>query len=542
MGSALVDRRHDGEEDNAMIAAMPLLLLLPAPAAPAPAPGSACESLARLALPATTIASALSVAAGPMTMPQGPPAQVPALCRVTGQIKPSPDSDVQFEVWMPASGWNGRFEGIGNGGFAGYLDLRALARAAAAGYAAGATDTGHRGTPTDASWALGHPEKVVDFGYRAIHEMTVVGKAIAAAFYARPVQRAYFHGCSNGGRQALMEAQRFPEDYDGIIAGAPANDFTHLLAQAVFNRQATEGDAAAYIPASKIPAIEAATVAQCDAKDGVEDGVVDDPRACVFRAASLLCKGGDSDACLTAPQVGALEKLYAGPHGGVPVHPGLVAGGATGPGSWPLWVTGPEAGKSLIGTFGTQFFRNMVFENPSWDFRTFALDRDTRVVDAKLARTLNSTDPDLSTFRRRGGKLILWHGWSDPAISPLNAIRYYESVQAKMGASQTDAFARLFMLPGVQHCDGGPGPTGFYGAGALKRDAGHDVDLAIERWVEDGVAPAQIVAAKFKTPGEPASGVAATRPLCPYPLVARYKGTGSKDEAGSFSCVGAQTK
>ena len=525
-----------------MIAAMPFLLLLPLAAAPAP--GATCESLTKLALPATTIASAQPVAAGPLALPQGPPADVPAFCKVAGSIKPSADSDIQFEVWLPMSGWNGKFKGASNGGFAGYLDLRSLARAVTLGYAAAATDTGHRGTPTDATWALGHPEKVADFGYRAIHEMTVAGKAIAAAFYGRPVSRAYFNGCSNGGRQALMEAQRFPEDYDGIIAGAPANDFTHLLAQAVFNRQATESDPAAYIPASKVPAIETATLAQCDAKDGVEDGVVDDPTACVFRPAALLCPSGApaSDSCLTAPQVSAIEKLYAGPRGAVPVHPGLVAGGATGPGSWPLWVTGPEAGKSLIGTFGTQFFRNMVFEDPSWDFRSFQVERDTKIVDPKLARTLNATDPDLSAFRKRGGKLVIWHGWSDPAISPLNAIRYYESVQAKMGARETDAFARLFMLPGVQHCDGGPGATGFNGANAIKRDAEHDVNVAVERWVEEGVAPAQIVAAKFKTPAEPASGVARTRPLCPYPQVARYKGTGSTDEAGNFACASAQKK
>jgi hypothetical protein len=525
-----------------MIAAMTLLLLRPLAAAPAPS--ATCESLAKLALPNTTMTSALPMAAGPLSMPPGPPADVPAFCRVTGTLKPSADSDIQFEVWLPASGWNGRLTSAGNGGFAGSMNLRAMARAIANGYAAAATDTGHRGIGTDASWALGHPEKIVDFGYRGIHEMTVAGKALAAAFYGRPVAHAYFNGCSNGGRQALMEAQRFPEDYDGIIAGAPANDFTHLLAQAIFNRQATESDPAAYIAASIVPAIEAATLEQCDAKDGVEDGVVDDPTACVFRPAALHCPSdvAGSPSCLTEPQIAAIEKLYAGPRGAVPVHPGLVAGGATGPGSWPLWVTGPEPGKSLIGTFGTQFFRNMVFEDPAWDFRSFQLERDTRVVDAKLARTLNATDPDLSAFRKRGGKLVIWHGWSDPAISPLNAIRYYESVREKMGARETDAFARLYMLPGVQHCDGGPGPAGFNGANASQPDAEHDVNLAVERWVEEGVAPAQIVAAKFKTPGEPASGIARTRPLCPYPQVARYKGKGSTDEAGSFTCAKAETR
>src|SRR5262245_12061252 len=245
-----------------------LLLLGGEPATPVP-----CESLAKLTLAATTIASAQSVPAGPATLPgplgapPGPPIDMPAHCRVAGSIKPSADSDIQFEVWLPASGWNGKFKGIGNGGYAGSLSQAGLARAVAAGYAAAATDTGHRGQATDASWALGHPEKVVDFGYRAIHEVTVAGKAIAAAFYGKPVQRAYFHSCSNGGRQALMEAQRFPEDYDGIIAGAPANNFTHLLAQAVWNRQATEADPASYIPAGKIPAIEPATLAQSDPTD-----------------------------------------------------------------------------------------------------------------------------------------------------------------------------------------------------------------------------------------------------------------------------------
>ena len=516
----------------------PVAVLL-ASLAGAPAFAATCESLSSLALPATVIASAQSVPAGPFTGPQGPSlGTLPASCRVAGTIKPSADSDIQFEVWLPESGWNGKFKGAGNGGFGGSLSRGSLARAVSAGYAAATTDTGHRGEATDASWALGHPEKVADFGYRAIHEMTVTGKAIAAAFYGRPVQRAYFHACSNGGRQALMEAQRFPDDYDGILAGAPASHWTHLLAQAAWDMQATLGDPAAYIPAAKVPAIEAATLAQCDAADGVPDGVLDDPTACALRPASLLCPGADTDGCLTPPQVGALEKLLAGPRTAAgQVHPGHVLGGATGPGSWPLWITGPEAGKSLIGIFGTQFFRNMVFEDPSWDFRAFQLERDLKTADDKLARVLNATDPDLGGFRRRGGKLIVYHGWSDAAISPLSAIAYYDSVKAKMGVAEADEFVRLFMLPGVQHCDGGPGPTGWTGTSALRKDAQHDVEAALERWVEEGVAPVQIIAAKYETGSDPASGVVRTRPLCPYPQVARYKGSGSPDDAGSFTCA-----
>jgi feruloyl esterase len=516
---------------------LPVVLLLSLSAAPALA--ATCESVSKLDLPGTTIVRARAIPAGPFTLPEGPPiADMPAFCRVAGTIKPKADSDIQFEVWLPASGWNGRFKGFGNGGFAGSMSLRNLGRALSAGYVAATTDTGHRGEATDASWALGHPERVIDFGYRAIHEMTVAGKAIAAAFYGRPAQHAYFHGCSNGGRQALMEAQRFPADYDGILAGAPANYWTHLLAQAVWEMQATEGEPATYIPATKLPAIEAATIAQCDAADGVQDGVVDDPSTCRFPPATLLCAGSESDNCLTAPQVGALEKLYAGPRiGAKPVHPGLVPGGATGPGSWNLWITGPAPGQSLILTFGHQFFRNMVFQDPSWDFRRFQLERDTKVADEKFERILNATDPDLSAFRQRGGKLILYHGWSDAAISPLNTIAYYDSVRTKMGTGPADEFVRLFMMPGVQHCDGGPGPAGFFGRGALHHDAQHDADFTIERWVEEGVAPAQIIAAKYKSSSEPASGLVRTRPLCPYPQVARYKGQGSTDEAASFACV-----
>lgn len=522
-----------------MASVAPVILILSLAAAPAL--GATCESLATLALPATTIVSAAPVAAGSFTAPQGPPiAGVPAFCRVTGAIKPSTDSDIQFEVWLPSVGWNSKFKGMGNGGFAGSMDHRGLARAVSAGYAAAATDTGHRGDATDASWALGHPEKVIDFAYRAIHEMTVAGKAIAAAFYGKPVQRAYFHSCSNGGRQALMEAQRFPADYDGIVAGAPANYWTHLLAQAVWDSQATDVDPAAYIAASKLPAIEAATLAQCDAADGLKDGVVDDPSRCAFRPAMLRCRGAESDECLTPPQVSALEKLYAGPRTlAGQVHPGHVPGGALGPESWTLWITGPAPGKGLIATFGTQFFRNMVFEDPSWDSRRFQLARDTNVADDRLARVLNATDPDLTPFRDRGGKLILWHGWSDPAISPLNTIAYYESVKTRLGARQAADFVRLFMAPGMQHCDGGPGPGGFMGPRALRNDPAHDVDAAIERWVEEGVAPARLVAAKYKARSDPASGLVRTRPLCPYPQVARFKGTGSTDEAASFACTDA---
>jgi feruloyl esterase len=516
-----------------------MFALLAALVAPSAAAGSKCEDLARLSLPNTTIVSTRATPAGSFQPARGPGIEgVPATCRVAGTIKPSADSDIQFEVWMPVTGWNGKFQGVGNGGFAGSIDYGALARFVSDGYAAGATDTGHRADGTDARWARGHSEKVIDFGHRAIHEMTDKSKAVARAFYGRAVERSYFHSCSNGGRQALMEAQRYPEDYDGIVAGAPANFWTHLLTKAAYDMQTTVADAAAYIPASKLPALEAAVLAACDARDGVSDRIVDSPAECAFDPGTLACTAAESDSCLTPAQMGALAKLYAGPRTAdrTLVHRGFSPGAETGPGGWALWITGSEPGNSLLAAFATGFFRDMLLEQPEWDVRTFELGRDLARADAKLAPVLNATDPDLDRFRRRGGKLILYHGWADAGIAPLNAIDYYESVRARMGTEATDGFARLFMMPGVQHCAGGPGPSTFYGPSALAHDAEHDVEKAIERWVEKGVAPDRIVAASYKADDKPSTGLARTRPLCPYPQVARWTGAGSSDDAANFVC------
>src|SRR5437762_10973068 len=278
-----------------------------------PAAAQTCEKLAELKFANTTITGAKLVSAGSFAPPTGsaaPYKELPAFCRVTGVIKPTTDSDIKFEVWMPSSGWNGKFHGIGNGGFAGTITQPALAAAVARGYAAASTDTGH--TTTDASWALGHPEKIVDYGHRAIHEMTEKAKSIVSAFYGNGPKRSYFASCSNGGRQALMEAQRYPNDYDGLIAGAPANQFTHILTGFAWNLQATLTDPASYIPATKLKAIEAAALAACDARDGVTDGVIDDPAKCSFDPSVLLCKGAESDACLTEKQVTALKRIYSG--------------------------------------------------------------------------------------------------------------------------------------------------------------------------------------------------------------------------------------
>ena len=401
-----------------------------------PVVGGDCEGLAKLKLADTTIATAKSVAAGSFQPPAGGPMNdLPAFCRVAGVIKPSSDSDIKFEVWMPAEGWKSKFQGVGNGGFAGVISYGGLADAIRNGYAAASTDTGHQAGGTDATWGLKHPEKTVDFGHRAIHEMTVKGKAITEAFYGSSPKRSYFSSCSNGGRQALMEAQRYPADYDGIIAGAPANYWTHLLTSAMSNMKATAGDAAGYIPAAKLPAIQKAALSSCDANDGVSDGVIENPMRCRLDPSALLCKGDESDSCLTAPQVAALQKLYGGTRNakGQLIFPGYSPGGEAEQGGWGPWITGQEREKSLMFAFGTNFFRNIVFSDPEWDYKTFDVDRDSDRAVGAAASALNATNPDLKAFKARGGKLILYHGWSDAAIPALNTIDYYDSVVQKDG-------------------------------------------------------------------------------------------------------------
>lgn len=506
-----------------------------ATAAPASQP---CENLAKLDLPATTISRAESVPAGAFTPPAGKAiSNLPAFCRVAGVIKPSTDSNIQFEVWMPASGWNGKFQGVGNGGFAGDIGYQQMGNAIANGYATASTDTGHQAGGTDAAWALHHPEKIADFGYRAIHETAVKAKAILQAFYGDGPKRSYFSSCSNGGRQALMEAQRYPEDYDGIIAGAPANYWTHLLANAVWDDLALNGEKDSYIPAKKLRAIEAAALAACDSRDGVQDGVIENPPRCRFDPGVQLCQGPETDSCLTAPQVTALKKLYAGGRNSRgPIFPGYSPGGEAQAGGWSIWITGAAPERSLMHAFGTQFFKNMVFDDASWDYHTFNADRDTKAAEQKQTRNLNATDADLSRFRARGGKLILYHGWSDAAIAAQNTVDYYRGVVAKMGAQKAGTFVRLFMVPGMQHCGGGAGPNSFGQFTVSTGDAGRDIGAALEHWVEKGAAPERIVAAKHKSDLDPKSEIVRTRPLCAWPLVARYKGSGSTDDAANFEC------
>ncbi len=516
--------------------------------ATAPVFAAPCANLTALKLSNTTITAAEVVPAGafrpPGLRPDALPAdelgafkQLPAFCRVQGVIAPSSDSHIEFEVWMPVSGWNGKYLGVGNGGFAGSITYgepgvgndATLQSAVMAGYATSSTDTGHEAaSETDGNWALGHREKIIDYGYRAVHKTAETAKAIIRAFYRRAPAHSYFDSCSNGGRQGLMEAQRYPGDYDGVIAGAPAAAMTHLAAgfgEWVF--QVTEKDPTSYIPANKWPAVQAAVLAQCDALDGLKDGLIEDPRRCDFKPSVLLCHGPESPSCLTAPQITALEKLYAGPRDsrGRQISPGLVPGGeAAGPIDWALAVSGHAPGQNAIDHL-LQGWADLV-QNPDRDWLTANVEHDVDRDDAALGHILNATNPDLAAFEARGGKLILFQGWSDPLVSPLATVNYYASVVARMGRTDAERFSRFYMVPGMPHCFGGSGPNTF-GAKMLS---------ALDRWVGKGVAPRAIVATKYRTNGNPASGVERTRPLCPYPQVARYKGTGSIDVAASFAC------
>ncbi|HEV2501306.1 MAG TPA: tannase/feruloyl esterase family alpha/beta hydrolase, partial [Terriglobia bacterium] len=427
--------------------------------------GVSCSTLVGLKLKATTITSAQSVTKGAFTLPSGQPiGSLPPFCRIQAVSKPSSDSHIEFEVWMPLSGWNGKYRGAGNGGFAGSISYGDMARAVRAGYATASTDTGHRAEGTDAHWALGHPQKVIDFGYRAIHLTALNAKAIIAAFYGQPARYSYFESCSDGGREALMEAQRFPGDYNGILAGAPANYWTLLLSGAFFNTQVPGlVNRAGYIPASKLPAISAAVLAACDVEDGVKDGILNDPTQCHFNPSTLLCKGSDTAACLTAPQVAELRKIYRGltKPDGEPLFPGYMPGGELGGGGWKVWMTGGAPATSLLYAFGINYFRDMVFDNDAWSYRGANVNAAIRLATRETARALNATDANLAAFDHRGGKLILYHGWSDAAIPPLNTVNYYKSVVARLGQAQTKSFVRLYMVPGMQHCGGGPGPSFF---------------------------------------------------------------------------------
>ncbi|MGH8446406.1 MAG: tannase/feruloyl esterase family alpha/beta hydrolase [Solimonas sp.] len=510
-----------------------LAVSLPAAAA------DACAALQKFKLKDGAIDKVTAVAP-PDTMDIGfkglPPLPVTAAyCRVEATLKPTPASHVRIEVWLPpADSWNGKFLGAGNGGYAGsftspYLYMRG---AVAQGYAVAGTDTGHAanamGEPPSAAWALNQPELIKDYGYRANHVTAAAGKALVQAYYTKAPKRSYFQGCSDGGREALMEAQRFPEDYDGIIAGAPAYPWVRLVTGFAWNVLAVQRAPDAGLPPAKLSVLQDAVTRQCDKLDGVEDRQIEDPRQCKFDPASVLCPNGtDGEECLTAAQVETARRIYNGPKNprtGAQIYTGFPPGGEAV--QWTQWITSPSADQRA---FATEFYRNMVFNKPDWELKQLDFDRDVEKANAGAGAWLNADNPDLSAFVKRGGKLISYHGWADAAIPPQSTIEYYEAVKAKLGTETTEGFMRLYMAPGMAHCLGGPGPSDFDALGAL------------DEWVDQKKAPASLIAARYESDfagllGLPKGDPLRTRPLCPYPQVARYKGTGSIDRAENFSC------
>lgn len=491
-----------------------------------PVAGVSCGDLAKLNLPDTTISAAAEIAAGAFAPPNGtvtlpaaataPTAYrgLPPFCRVAGSITPVPGSAIGFEVWLPKN-WNGRFVGIGNGGTAGFIFYPDMAQPLSRGYAVGATDTGHSGGMADWSF-VAHREKLMDNSYRAVHEMTAKSKAVIEAHYGSGANRSYWNGCSTGGRQGPVAAHRFPEDYDGIIARAPAIKL--MLQPALLIEQATTDRIEPLTP-RKLKLLTEAAIAACDAADGVRDRIVTDPEACVFDPGVLACSSGDGPDCLTPHQVTRVRQIYRDmqdQRGGERLSRGLLPTSEVG------WLPPPFAPD--MARIATSYFQHVVFKDPTWE--PSRLNLDAAVARARTVDDgVSTTDPNLKAFLRRGGKLLLWHGWSDGAIAPPNTIAYYNDVMSTVGKDLGANQIRLFMAPGVQHCAGGEGPWQV------------DYLSVIEQWVEGGKAPERLISS-----GRLDGARTRTRPLCPYPQIATFTGQGSSDEAGSFICKPTSTK
>jgi feruloyl esterase len=505
-----------------VVAMIPLFMEAITPAA---SNGTSCTNLAALTIPTVTIKSASAIPAGPFTPPSGNgnnTMTVPAFCRVEATARPTSDSDIKFEVWIPPSdAWNRKLQGVGNGGYSGAISYAAMATALRRGYAVASTDTGHAGD--DMKFGQGHPEKVIDWAYRSIHAMTEAAKLVVRSAQGRFADRAYFVGCSTGGHQALSEAQRYPDDYDGIVAGDPAHNRIRQTFAFLYAWVSTHtADGKPIIPPNKLALLTKGAIDACDGLDGLKDGIIDDPRRCHFDPAKLACRPGADDAsCLTSAQVDAAKKMYDGaknPRTGEPIYAGWPRGsegfGQNAIQSWRQYVLDPAEPMRV------DFFRYFLFHDPNWDYRTIDIDRDFAYAEQKLA-FMSAVEKDLSPFKKRGGKLLMYTGWADPVVPPQDTVAYYDGVVKAMGGlDKTRDFYRFFLAPGMGHCSGGPGPNQF------------NMLAALEQWVEKGVAPERVTASHV-TGGK----IDRTRPLCLYPQVARWKGTGSTDDAVNFSCV-----
>jgi feruloyl esterase len=470
-----------------------------------------CDRLSQLASPTVSITLAKVMDAGNLTPAGSTNAlqNLPAFCRVAVDLKPTPDSDIHIEVWLPTSQWNGKFIAVGSGGWGGSLSYGEMADALRRGYATSATDDGHTGP--SASFVVGHPEKLIDFAYRAEHEMTVEAKTLIHAFYGSDPRYSFWNGCSGGGREGLLQASRYPDEFDGIIAGDPAN--IRRNAWALELAVQSFKDPEAYIPPAKYAMIHRAVLEACDAKDGLKDGLIEAPESCNIDFKSLQCKAADGPDCLTAHQVQTAQTITSP----VATKTGKILFPRVEPGTelrWSRLAGGPQPADLFLDEF-----RYVVYQDPNWDWRSFDLERDSAKAHA-IDKNVDELNPDLTAFEKHGGKLLLYHGWADQQVAPGSSVEFYKAVLDSSGGPEPTAnWIRLFMAPGMAHCSGGEGPDTF------------DKISAMEQWVEQGKTPEQIIAA-HKTAGK----IDRTRPLCPYPQVANYNGTGSIDEASNFSC------
>ena len=510
---------------SSLILAVSVLGATAAGAAGSKAEPLSCDALKALKVDHTSIASVETVAAGTLKLPPGgfgpPPdlSRLPAFCRMAGSIHPTADSDIRFEMWLPLSGWNGKFMQTGNGGAAGSIVLASLIDPLTRGYAVANTDTGHQGAGGDFSWAVGHPEKMTDYAYRAVHELTVAGKAITSGSYGKAPKKSYWVGCSTGGRQGLKEAQRYPADYDAIIAGSPASNWSPLMSLSI-QIQRNMGPDGLGVP--KLGLLKEAAIAECDALDGVKDRVIGEPAKCPFDPASIECKGAASSQCLSASEVAAAKRIYQG----VVSSTGKTLMPGTGAGSEPLWAAYASPQFSI----GTNYFRNVVVHDLSWNPASFNPDTDLARADQLDGGAAAAMDPDLSKFIAHGGKLITYHGTTDGLIPYGNSVNYYDSVVAKLGQKRTQGSVRFYLIPGMDHCSGGEGAYAI------------DWVTALENWAEKGEAPGALPAVHPALPPAgppgaqraPAKGF--SRPACPYPQVAKYQGSGDTADAASFSC------
>jgi feruloyl esterase len=505
----------------------------------------ACAALKDLKIEGATITAAEGVSAGSFTAADSKSyANLPAFCRVTATLSPVHDSAIRVEMWLPQEGWKGVFEGTGNGGYGGRFIYPALAAGLRRGYAVINTDQGTvPATALNGDDLVGHPVKWRDWGFRSTHLMTVAGKQIASAFYGKDSNHSYFLGCSTGGQQALVEAQLYPADYDGIAAGAPVVNRTHLHAAFVWSRQAAERSPGSVLGRDKLMLLKKAAVSACapGAGGAASDTFVADPLHCAFDPASLVCKAGDAPDCLTPEQAETANRFYAGPTNprtGEQIYPGW-ARGSEGPafgwaaeeGDPPLSLKEPAFDSLFKWVFGS-----------NWDWRKFDFDRDMAEVDAVLGPDVNgATVANIDAFKGRGGKLLIYHGWADSIVNPLATIAFYETLaKAHGGPNPFQDSARLFLLPGVEHCGlgGGEGPNAVgseHGLPAPEVDADHDVLAALAQWVETGTAPEKLIATKYQG-DDPTKPIVMQRPACPYPKKARYTGSGDTNAAVSFVC------